>query len=165
MEAGTFASLVPVHRLARACLCAPAQALSCSDSVGGAPPCLIAWGARRTGSIWAKQSGRRPAAGRSLPSTQVQGTRFFSPWGACTEPWCQPACHRAKGQGARAQLIPPHQELSFLPAASGQKAWSKKVLLTLATECVGPEANHGASFRCSERTKKQNQLRGDPKEA
>lgn len=122
----TFASLVPVHRLARACLCVPAQALSCSNSMRGAPPCLSARGTPCTGSIWAKRSGRRPAAGRCSAKYTGAGRGFLLPVGVCTAPRCQPASRRAKGLGPGAQRIPPPEELSCTRTASGHKTQSKK---------------------------------------
>lgn len=122
----TFASLVPVHRLARARLCVPAQALSCSNSMGGAPPCLVACSIPCTGSIWAKRSGCRPAACRCGAKYTGAGRGFLLPLGVCIAPWCQPASCRAKGLGAGAQRISPPEELSCTRTASSHKTQSKK---------------------------------------
>ena len=121
----TFASLVPLHRLAGARLCMLAQALSRSGSMGGAPPVLLLAAPLVLVPFEQNQWAR---ASRWVMCCQVRrcGMRVPSALGGHTAPRCQPASRRAKGLGAGAQRIPPPEELSCMRTASGHKTQSKK---------------------------------------
>lgn len=152
-----FASLVPVRWLARACFYVPAQALSCSNSVGGGPLCLIAWGTLHAGSIWAKQSGHRPASGRCAAKCTGAGREFPLPVGSMLRVLVSAGLSQCKRPGGSSTInMPTSRDLLRANSIQLENMEQERVLLTLATEGIKTgERTQEATFMCLERTNKQ----------
>ena len=147
----TFASLVPLHRLARARLCVPVQALSRSGSMGGAPLpyCL------RRPLYWfhlSKTSGRGPAAGRCAAKYAGAGRGFLLPLGGTQRLGVSRRLAEQKAWGLEHKEYPHlksflehEQHLVTKHRARKSPAYVSRRMYRTRNEPTG------ASFKCSER--------------